>query len=368
MITSCKEDVAPVMEKVIELEASKGDYWNSILLTWKPVPQANVYEVYRLNANTEEFVLIGTSTEIEYMDEFETLDHPLTDVFYKVRAFNSNTEFGAFSDMAYGYYTGRTYDVILDFGQFGQSTGGFDFSEHVTIDNAGNFYVSETSVFNPSIQKFSPEGIFLEQYYTCGSPRALRFLPNNEALIACSSESMIKVIDGSKNLLREWGGIGGEDGQFRYFRQIAVDGESLFIVDHVNHRIQKMDIYGNFISKWGSEGFADGQFDNPWGITIYKNMVVVSSDKRLQFFDKDGTFIRSWDFGNVPLLYDLASDDEYIYVAAGNVVLKLDEDRHFTDRIGAGDGGAIGLGLKENGDVVVVDTYGREVRVYRKNE
>lgn len=370
LLNSCKQEVelSPTMERVIELEASKGTYWNSILLTWKPVPQASMYEVYRLDAGTEEFVLIATSTQTQYVDEFEVLEQPLADIYYKVRAFNSSTEFGAFSDMAYGYYTARSYDVILEFGQFGQSAGGFDFSEHVTLDNAGNFYISETSVSNSSIQKFSADGVFVEQYYNCGSPRAFKFLPNNEALIACSSENTIKVIDAAKNPIREWGSTGSGDGQFRYFRQIAVDGETLFIVDHVNHRIQKMDIYGNFISKWGSEGLADGQFDNPWGIALFQNMVVVSSDKRLQFFDKNGTFIRSWYFDNVMGLHDLAADDEFIYVAAVNAVLKIDEDRHFTDRIGVGDGGAIGLALKENGDVVVVDTYERKVRVYRSNE
>ncbi len=367
-IVSCQKetDLFPVLERTIELNASKGDHWNAIQLTWKPVPKADAYQVYRLELVTEEFVHVGTSSTTQYLDEFETLENALTDVFYKVRAFNSNTEFGPFSDMDYGYYTGRTYDVILAFGEYGETTGGFDYSEHVTVDNTGNYYISETSTFNPSVQKFSANGTFIEQYYTCGAPRAFKFLPNNEALVACSSENLIKVIDGAKNVVRQWGGTGGGNGEFRYFRQIAVDGETLYIVDHSNHRIQKMAIQGNFISKWGGGGSGDGKFDYPWGITIYKDMVVVSGDNRLQFFDKNGAFIKTWHFENN--LYDLAADGDHLYVAASNVVLKIDENRHFTDRIGSGDGGAIGLTVKENGDVVVMDTYGRELRVYRKNE
>ncbi len=356
----------PVLEKPIEFSASKGDYWNSILLKWQPVPQASSYEIYKLDPVSEEFHLIGTSSSNEFLDQFQELEDPLTDIFYKIRAFNSNIEFGDYSDLDYGYYTGRSYDMILSFGKRGSNPGDFVFSEHVTVDLDGNFYISETN-YLPSIQKFSSDGTFIEKYYSCGAPRAFKLLPNNEALIACSSENMIKIIDQNKNIIREWGGSGSGNGQFHYFRQVAVDEETLFIVDHSNHRIQKMDINGNFISKWGSEGTGDGNFTYPWGITVFKNMVVVSSDKRLQFFTKDGTFIKSWSFNNS--LYDLVADDEFIYVAAGSAVLKIDEDRHFTDKIGDGDFSvAIGLTLKTNGDVVVMDTYDRKLKVYRKNE
>lgn len=355
----------PVLDKPIEFIASKGDHWNSISLTWQPVPQATSYEVYRIDLNTEEFSLVGTTTSTQYSDEFPEIENPLTDIFYKIRAFNSNVEFGGFSELDYGYYTGRSYDAILSFGKEGNNPGEFKFSEHVTVDNSGNFYISET-VSSPSIQKFSPDGTFIEKYYICGTPRAFRFLPNSQALVACSSENKIKIIDSDKNLVREWGGSGSGNGMFMYFRQVAVDGDVLFIVDQVNNRIQKMNLNGDFITKWGTEGTADGQFKYPWGITLYKGMVVVSSDKRLQFFDKNGSFIKSWTFSNS--LYDLAADNEHIYVAASNVVLKIDEERHFTDKIGEGDGGAVGITLKGNGDVVVMDTYKRELRVYRKNE
>ncbi|WP_460540247.1 NHL repeat-containing protein, partial [Echinicola sediminis] len=144
---------------------------------------------------------------------------------------------------------------------------------------------------------------------------------------------------------------------------VAIEDGIVYIVDHSNHRIQKMDLQGDFIKKWGNEGKGDGQFTYPWGITIYKNMVVVSSDNRLQFFDKDGKFIKSWEFENT--LYDLASDGEFIYVAAGDVILKIGEDKHFIDKIGNFTV-VIGVALKENGDVVAMDTYGRKLKVYRQ--
>ena len=35
----------------------------------------------------------------------------------------------------------------------------------------------------------------------------------------------------------------------------------MYVVDSENHRIQKFDNNGNFITKWGSRGTGDGQFN-----------------------------------------------------------------------------------------------------------
>lgn len=344
----------PVLEKTIQFSASKGGYWNSILLEWISTPQANSYEIYRLDSGSNEFQLIGRSRTNQFVDTFDALSNPQTNIFYKVRAFNSKTEFGAFSDLDYGYYTGKSYAITQSFNISGVS-------EHITVDEAGNFYLSETSS-SLSIMKYSSNGAFVENYFSCGTPRGFEFISNNEALVACSSENKIKIIDNEGNIIREWGSSGDGNGQFTYFRQVVIDGQTVFIVDHSNHRIQKMSLDGDFLLKWGESV----SLNYPWGITIFKNMVVVSSDRRLQFFAKDGTFIKSWGFNS--FLYEIASDENYIYVGSGNTVLKLDEDRNIIDRIGDGDGGVNGLEVMENGDVVVLDTSEKEVRVYRKNQ
>ena len=45
---------------------------------------------------------------------------------------------------------------------------------------------------------------------------------------------------------------------------IAVDSEdNVYVADTSNHRIQKFDSNGNFITKWGSEGTGNGEFKKP---------------------------------------------------------------------------------------------------------
>ena len=318
--------------------------------------------------NTDEFILIDSVSSIEYTDIFPDIENPLTDIYYKVRAFNSEIEFGPFSDIDYGYYTGRSYDEILSFGKEGNDPGEFRFSWNVTVDESGIFYIPDYG--NDVIQKFSTDGIFLEIYYSCYNVTEMKFINPDETLIACAGLNMIKIIDADKNTIREWGGYGSGNGQFNNFNQIAIDEDDyIYVTDIYNYRIQKMDLQGNFILKWGTEGEENGQFSSPpWGITIFKDMVVVSTSggKKVQFFTKQGEFIKSWDFDQS--CNGLASDDTHLYIAAGDVILKVDEEKKYIDKIGDGDFVSVqGITIKDNGDVVAMDTYGRKLKVYRKN-
>jgi DNA-binding beta-propeller fold protein YncE len=79
---------------------------------------------------------------------------------------------------------------------------------------------------------------------------------------------------------------------------IAFDSsENLYITYTNNHRIQKFDSNGNFITKWGSEGSEDGQFILPLGLDVdsHENVYVVDQGKaNIQKFDSNGNFITKW--------------------------------------------------------------------------
>ena len=63
-----------------------------------------------------------------------------------------------------------------------------------------------------------------------------------------------------KNLVRQWGPADSGNGQFNHTRSIAIDEDKLQVVTNIgNHRIEKLDMNGNFIvtikipSKYGGE-------------------------------------------------------------------------------------------------------------------
>ena len=100
------------------------------------------------------------------------------------------------------------------------------------------------------------------------------------------------------NFITKWGSNGKADGQFQNPQGIAFDSSgNVYAADYSNGRIQKFDSNGTFITKWGSEGTGDGQFDLPSDIAIDSSDKVYVTDfynNRIQKFDSNGTFITKW--------------------------------------------------------------------------
>ena len=82
------------------------------------------------------------------------------------------------------------------------------------------------------------------------------------------------------------------DGMFWGIWGIASDGSSIYTTDVLNHRIQKFETDGTFVTKWGKEGEENGEFNKPSGIAADSQYVyVVDHNNRIQVFNKDGEFV-----------------------------------------------------------------------------
>ena len=71
----------------------------------------------------------------------------------------------------------------------------------------------------------------------------------------------------------------------------------MYVADYDNNRIQKFNSNGTFITKWGSNGSADGQFNDPQGVAVDSSGNVYVADyynNRIQKFNSNGTFITKW--------------------------------------------------------------------------
>ncbi len=92
-----------------------------------------------------------------------------------------------------------------------------------------------------------------------------------------------------------FGRFGSSKSQFNEPKDIAVSSAGeIYVVDNKNHRIQKFDADGNFVTAWGTYGKGEGQFDKPTGIGIDSRGNVFVADTwnhRIQKFDADGEFI-----------------------------------------------------------------------------
>jgi DNA-binding beta-propeller fold protein YncE len=188
--------------------------------------------------------------------------------------------------------------------------------------------------------------------------------------------------------------VGGGEIQFSSPRGIAVapDG-SVYVTDSRNHRIVHISPEGKSIKEWGS--FADasanpdqavgGTFNEPWGVAVGPDGSVYVSDTwnhRVQKFDASGKFITMWgSFGqssdaNQNVLYGPrgisvdASGRVYLADTGNKRIVVFDGDGNLVTQIGS-EGFEVGkfsepvdVTLDAQGNVYVTDTWNQRVQVF----
>ena len=127
--------------------------------------------------------------------------------------------------------------------------------------------------------------------------------PTGRIWAASSFDNVFWIFDRGGNYLETWGTPGSGDGQLKLNTQgigfgavaFRADG-GFYVVDSGNYRVQQFDKNRTFVRSWGSFGTDDGQFALPIGIeTDAAGNVYVYDDGPgdVQEFDPDGAFIRT---------------------------------------------------------------------------
>jgi uncharacterized protein (TIGR03663 family) len=159
----------------------------------------------------------------------------------------------------------------------GTAPGQFNFPRAVAVDQAGRIYVADTG--NHRVQIFNPDGSFLRQW-----------------------GSLCKMDTGE-------GCLGDGRGQFNEPWGIAADKDgNVYVSDTWNHRIQKFDAQGNFVTMWGrfestgGELGTPGVFYGPRSLAIGQDgnlYVMDTGNKRIQVFTPDGKFVAQYGGGGL---------------------------------------------------------------------
>src|SRR5213595_1964367 len=116
--------------------------------------------------------------------------------------------------------------------------------------------------------------------------------------VADADNHRIQKFDASGTFLTTWGRDGTGNGQFGNSTRVATDGSgNVYVADYFNHRIQKFDGSGTFLTTWGSLGSGNGQFTGAAGVATDGSGNVYVADennKLIQKFDASGTFLMAW--------------------------------------------------------------------------
>jgi len=206
-------------------------------------------------------------------------------------------------------FDGKLGGYIMKFGTRGNGEGQFNSPWGIAVDRVrGYVYVVDSANFR--VQKFDMGGEFIMSWGSFGNGDGQFYFPRGVAVdqsdgsvyVVDMGNHRIQKFDTSTNvlpqLLTKWGGssepghasspLAQEAGQLRSPWGVAVDSAGdVFVTDAGNHRIEKFDKEGNFITQWGGYGNGEGQFNFPYGIGVDAKgsvFAVDSGNTRVQQF------------------------------------------------------------------------------------
>lgn len=172
-----------------------------------------------------------------------------------------------------------SYVFSRAWGSFGTGDGQFAFhngpvAAGVAVDSLGNVYVADWG--NHRIQKFDPDGGFLQKWGSGGSgdgqlsaPIGIAIGREGDVFVAESGNHRVQRFSAAGAYETKWGSNGTGNGQFQNPNGVTVTpGGSVYVADTFNHRIQQFDYNGTFERAWGANGTANGQFDHVYAVAV----------------------------------------------------------------------------------------------------
>jgi DNA-binding beta-propeller fold protein YncE len=191
--------------------------------------------------------------------------------------------------------------VTMFKGGKGLIRGQFDFPRGIAVDRSGNVVVADTN--NGRIQRFTPNGIFLNMFGEIGFRPAEFKEPNGIAVdskgniyVADTGNHRVQKLDANGRFLAEWR---GPSPGFYGPRDIWIASDDVaYVVDQGRSRVVRLDGNGTALASWGTQGTGDGQFDEPTSVAVDagRNRVYVADprNRRIEVFDNQGTLLAKW--------------------------------------------------------------------------
>jgi len=149
-----------------------------------------------------------------------------------------------------------------EIGVAGNGDGEFSSPWAVAIDTAGNLLIADKD--NHRIQKYDSHGTYLG-WWGFAAGIGIGWHPVGSGAIPEASSL---------------------DGGFNSPRGIAVFGDRIYVADTENLRIQRFDLSGNFVEKWGNPGTGDGQFSFPTALACNSAGAIYVSDTSVSHVQK----------------------------------------------------------------------------------
>lgn len=179
----------------------------------------------------------------------------------------------------------------------GHQPGQFAFVTDAVRDPEGVTYVGEYGD-SDRIQRFDPDGNFVDAWGGTGRepgsfvrPQSLVLSDDGQTLWiadACNHRIQVFDVSGKPTLRAIWGGEGQQPGQLYYPYDLAFDSQGmLYVCEYGNQRVQRFTPSGESLGILGRPGHEEGEFYQPWGVVLDSQgrlFVLDSNNHRVQRF------------------------------------------------------------------------------------
>lgn len=193
---------------------------------------------------------------------------------------------------------GPSGQFLFNIGRAGNGKGEFKSPVGIGTDAQGRVYVADSG--NNRIQIFDGGGAFAGSFPVASDGRAVRPIdvaPDQEGktiYVTGNNNHKVMAFAPGGQFLRQWGGEGLDDGEFRYPASLDISPDGLiFVVDVMNSRVQVFDKRGRLGFRVGEWGVLPGQFFRPKGVAVDNRGWSYVSDSYMdviQVFDSNYRF------------------------------------------------------------------------------
>lgn len=185
-------------------------------------------------------------------------------------------------------------NFLFKWGSNGAGEGQFNEPWGIAVDTEGRVYVADT--WNHRIQVFSASGEFLRQFgsfvnaqqdATAGlggfyGPRAIAIDAEGNLYVTDTGNKRVQKFSPDGQFLQSWGGGGVEPGRFEEPVGIDIDADgNIYVADTWNRRIQKFDADFNPVAQWDVVAWETESVVN-------KPYLAVGPDGRIFITDPEG--------------------------------------------------------------------------------
>jgi sugar lactone lactonase YvrE len=258
-------------------------------------------------------------------------------------------------------------EVVLSFGGEGTDAGKFQDPRSIAIDGEGNIYVAEYQTGR--VQKFSPEGEFLDSWITKGDTplrgmaadqdgnvyavrggailkyegttgNLLQTIKGNDyfddvavlpegGLLACAcfgKDDLVFLNPKGEVVKRVKQAVTSQTDETTTNVRVAVDGlGNIFLLSAFDSAVFKFTPEGKFVDQFSGEGDDAGQLRAPYALAVdNQSRIYVSDFKGIQVFDADGRYLDLIQPPDYAFVYGLTFNAENeLFVVGSNQVYKF---------------------------------------------